>query len=104
MPLTLRESMFNITKKYKDVKVDGSKLICTVCEEKINYDLKYGSTRVKDRMESKKHKKNKELKLGKSQQSLIVESFKNAEELNDKETKFGIELVNAFYSCKHPFK
>jgi hypothetical protein len=102
MPLTLRESMFNITKKYKDVKVDGSKLICIVCEEKINYDLKHGSTRVKDHMESKKHKKNKELKLGKSQKSLIVESFKNAEELNDKETKFGIELVNAFMAANIP--
>ncbi len=56
MLLSLRESMFNITKKYKDVKVDGSKPICTVCEEKINYDLKHGSTRWKDHMESNKHK------------------------------------------------
>jgi hypothetical protein len=65
MPLTLKESMINTSKKYEDFKVDGNKLICTVCEERINYDLKHGSTRVKDHINSKRHKSNAELKLGK---------------------------------------
>ncbi len=72
--------MNKIVNKYKEFKIDGNSLFCVVCEHHINYTKSHGKNRVEEHVKSQKHNKNKELKHGKPQQSLIAASFHASEQ------------------------
>lgn len=104
MPKFIKKLMIEVIEKYSDLSIDCDSLLCTVCEEKINFTRKHGKQTAREHVESKKHINNKKLKDGKPRQSLIGEAIKHLETKNNHENKFYLDLAQTFIEANIPLK